>query len=345
MITIRKPLCFSEIGRKDNQEDFLYPAEADTSTRVFVLCDGMGGHDNGEVASRTAATALGDGLKVYAEVDESAFKSALESAYDALDAIDTNSAKKPGTTMTCVCLNADSVLVSHIGDSRIYQIRPSLFDKAAGRSGIVFQTADHSLVNDLLKAGELTEEEARTFPHKNVITRAMQPHLDTRYKADIMRLNDVRSGDYFFMCCDGVLEQLSNEKLGEILADPALSDGDKLAAIKAVCDGLTRDNYSCWLIPIDQVGIDNQADKSNIIRADLEITEPEPIPESETETDAPTQMPSRNFKRRRVIAWLLVAAAVIALMAGAFATYRYFRTATTPAPPQEKVNTAPTLQS
>ena len=345
MITIRKPLYFSEIGRKDNQEDFLYPAEADTSTRVFVLCDGMGGHDNGEVASRTAATALGDGLKAYAEVDESAFKSALESAYDALDAIDTNSAKKPGTTMTCVCLNADSVLVSHIGDSRIYQIRPSLFDKAAGRSGIVFQTADHSLVNDLLKAGELTEEEARTFPHKNVITRAMQPHLDTRYKADIMRLDDVRSGDYFFMCCDGVLEQLSNEKLGEILADPALSDGDKLAAIKAVCDGLTRDNYSCWLIPIDQVNIDNQADTSNIIRADLEITEPEPIPESETETDAPTQMPSRNFKRRRVIAWLLVAAAVIALMAGAFATYRYFRTATTPAPPQEKVNTAPTLQS
>ncbi|MDE6578356.1 MAG: protein phosphatase 2C domain-containing protein, partial [Muribaculaceae bacterium] len=124
MITIRKPLCFSEIGRKGNQEDFLFPISASVNDRIFILCDGMGGHDNGEVASRVAATTLGNFLssrqKVCREVDPAVFEEGLSAAYDALDVIDTNSLKKPGTTMTCLCLNLDNYLMAHIGDSRIY---------------------------------------------------------------------------------------------------------------------------------------------------------------------------------------------------------------------------------
>ena len=74
MIQIRKPLSFTEIGRKDNQEDCLYPAHADENTRVFILCDGMGGHDNGEVASRTAANALGDYLSSCSSIDVPLFE-------------------------------------------------------------------------------------------------------------------------------------------------------------------------------------------------------------------------------------------------------------------------------
>ncbi|MCI9172522.1 PP2C family serine/threonine-protein phosphatase [uncultured Duncaniella sp.] len=275
MITIRKPQFFSEIGRKDNQEDYLYPATADCSTRVFILCDGMGGHDNGEVASRTAANALGKYLDKYTlngdSIDESIFLDALDKAYDALDGIDTQSDKKPGTTMTCLCLNEDNYLVAHIGDSRIYHIRPSLYNAETKRGGILYQSSDHSLVNDLLKAGELSEEEARDFPQKNIITRAMQPHLAKRYKADIYTFDDIMSGDYFFLCCDGVLEQLSNEKLCEILASSNLSDSQKINEIKAVCDGLTKDNYTCWLIPIDKVTHDGKSNRGNgnIIHADF----------------------------------------------------------------------------
>ena len=277
MIRIRKPLSFTEIGRKDNQEDCLYPSDVDDKTRVFILCDGMGGHDNGEVASMTAANALGGYLSSCSAIDIPVFETGLAKAYDALDNIDTNSMKKPGTTMTCLCLNDDNYLVAHIGDSRIYHIRPSLFNAETRRGGILYQSSDHSLVNDLLKAGELTEEEARDFSQKNVITRAMQPHLAKRYKADAYLFDDIQGGDYFFICCDGVLEQLSNEALCGILADSSLDDSQKLSAIKTICDGKTRDNYTCWLIPVEEARIQNDSTVSNVIQAEEECMEVTPM--------------------------------------------------------------------
>lgn len=276
MITIRKPLCFSEIGEKDNQEDYLFPSNVNKSTRVFILCDGMGGHDNGEVASRTAAEALGEYLTSCNKIDSDIFKVGLSKAYDALDSIDTSTDRKPGTTMTALCINEYSYVAAHIGDSRIYHIRPSLYNKDKGMSGLVYQSYDHSLVNDLLKAGELTQEEARNFPQKNIITRAMQPHLAKRYMADIIESDDIKSGDYFFLCCDGILEQLTNETLCEIIADQNLDDRKKLAIIKNICDGKTKDNHTCWLISIDKVETNKSiSDKTDeiVLKADLENQE------------------------------------------------------------------------
>lgn len=257
MIKIKQPFCFSEIGRKDNQEDSLFPLKASTDTRVFVLCDGMGGHARGEVASRTVADALGEFLTSQIEsgneITPELFNEGLSLAYKALDAIDGDDALKPGTTMTCLCINKNNCLVAHIGDSRIYLVRPSLYKVKGANYGIIFQTEDHSLVNQLLKVGEITPEEAANFPQRNVITRAMQPHLENPFKADIFIVNDVRRGDYFFMCTDGVLEQISNRHLGAILANNILDDTSKFSTIKTVCDGKTHDNYSCWLIPVADV--------------------------------------------------------------------------------------------
>lgn len=263
-ITIGQPLAFSEIGKKDNQEDFLYPnpTGVTTSQRVFILCDGMGGHEHGEVASQTVAESMGEYLckENKAVVTPEDFNKALSYAYDCLDQKDTDDrGKKMGTTMTCVVLHDAGVLVAHIGDSRVYHISP--------KTGVRHVTSDHSLVNDLLKAGELTEEEAKNYPHKNIITRAMQPNQERRSKAEITLITDVESGDYLFMCCDGVLEQLTNERLCEILADPKLNDTDKLAAIKAECDGKTRDNYTCWLIPIDKA----EKDQTGVPKADDDV--------------------------------------------------------------------------
>lgn len=259
-ITIRRPLWFTEIGSKDNQEDFLWPSPAKVNERqrVFILCDGMGGQDSGEIASETAATSIGVYLTSHRPKDgyitEELLNDALSYAYDELDKKDNpSSQRKMGTTMACVILHRGGVLAAHIGDSRIYHIRPSLANTENGLSGIIYQSADHSLVNDLIRAGELTEEEAKTFSQKNVITRAMQPHLERRYKAEVYNIDDVQQGDFFFICCDGVLEQLSNEKLGSIISEESFGDEDKAAAIKSVCDGKTKDNYSCWLIPIDEV--------------------------------------------------------------------------------------------
>jgi len=259
-IKIRKPQWFTEIGRKDNQEDYLWPQPDQVSDqcRVFLMCDGVGGQDSGEIASQTAATAIGTYITQHMAQDavftEDDFKAALAHGYAELDKVDTGAAKKMGTTMTCLVLHKGGALVAHIGDSRIYHVRPSLAKD--GLSGIIYQTTDHSLVNDLLRAGEITEEEAVNFPQKNVITRAMQPNLERPYRADIYKISDVQSGDFFFLCCDGVLEQLTNEKLGLILSDSTTTDEEKIASIKAVCNGCTRDNYTCWLIPIDSCKVE-----------------------------------------------------------------------------------------
>lgn len=270
-ITIKQPLSFSEIGRKDNQEDFLWPLPnaVTVDDRVFLMCDGMGGHDNGELASKTAATALGKYLTSHPSpngiVTKAMFEQALAYGYDELDKVDNGAVKKMGTTMTCLVLHRGGALVAHIGDSRVYHIRPSLADEH-GRSGIIYQSADHSLVNDLLRSGEITEEEAADFPQKNVITRAMQPHLERRYKADILNIDDVQAGDYFFLCCDGVLEQLTNDTLGNILKNQTLDDNAKINAIKKVCDGKTHDNYTCWLIPV----LDVQKEETDVAQDDEE---------------------------------------------------------------------------
>lgn len=294
-INIRKPLFFSEIGRKDNQEDFLWPAQesATRENRVFLMCDGVGGQDSGEVASETAATALGTFLaKCKPEdviVTKAMFEEALAYGYDELDKVDTGAARKMGTTMTCLVLHQGGALVAHIGDSRIYHIRPSLADEN-GRSGIIYQSADHSLVNDLLRAGEITEEEAVNFPQKNVITRAMQPHLERRYRADIFNIDDLQAGDYFFLCSDGVLEQLTNDMLGAILSDTSLDDNGKLQAIRNVCNNKTRDNYTCWLIPIDSVeGVAMGEAEDEVVAVAVES---EPVKEKGVvKADTPTAMP------------------------------------------------------
>lgn len=258
-IRINRPLAFSEIGRKDNQEDFTYPliGNLSESDRLFVLCDGMGGHESGEVASQTVCEAIGSYFKHNERAEgisvKDYFSAALDYAYDCIDEKDTGGERKMGTTMTCVCFHSSGVLVAHIGDSRIYQIRPSLYDSKSGRLGIVYQSEDHSLVNDLLKIGEITPEEAENFPRKNVITRAIQPNQERRAKADVYSFDDVKAGDYFFMCSDGVLEQLTNVRLAEILANAGFSDSEKISHIKVVCDGRTKDNYTCILIPVTEV--------------------------------------------------------------------------------------------
>lgn len=262
---IQSAHSFSEIGRKDNQEDRVYPIPSSVGPdqHYFILCDGMGGHSHGEVASETVSRAFGHYFDTH-PVDvatEAYFKEALEYAYAQLDAVDDGAEKKMGTTLTCLFFNPDGYLAAHIGDSRIYQFR---------HGEIVFRTEDHSLANDLIKAGELTPEEAVNFPRKNVITRAMQPN-SRRCKADIHISNDIQPGDCFFMCCDGVLERADEETLVRVMSSNA-SPEKKISAIKSECDKGTKDNYTSWLISVgaeSAVTSESSKKKSQALHAGL----------------------------------------------------------------------------
>lgn len=253
-IAIREPLGYSQIGRKDQQEDAVWPAFADVSANnlCFVLCDGVGGSEHGEVASQTSSKVIGEYLTAVAKsrpvVTESDVDAAVNLAYDELEKIDIGSSEggsvSMATTLTCVCLHEDGILAAHMGDSRIYQIRPGM--------GLMYQSSDHSLVNALLQAGELTIEEAKAFPRKNVITKAIQPHSNKRFNAEVHQLTDIKAGDYLFLCCDGVVEQLTNERLVEILS-MSCSDAEKIHLLEEESTGRTKDNYTAYLIPIDSV--------------------------------------------------------------------------------------------
>lgn len=250
IIRIGQPQAFTEQGLKDQQEDRLFPpiSRLTPDNRCFVLCDGMGGHEQGEVAAEIVSKTLYDSLTSTLPKDNvltvNWFNKSLKAAYNELDKMNYHTERRPGTTLTCTILGANGILAAHIGDSRIYLVRPG--------QGIIYRSKDHSLVNQLIDAGELTEEEAVNFPRKNVITRAMQPGLERQYAADVHILTDVKAGDYLFMCCDGILEQLSDDRLAEIIsADTDAST--KLNDIYTTCFGKTRDNFTCYLIPITEV--------------------------------------------------------------------------------------------
>ena len=250
-----KAYNLQELGQRTNQEDSLFPAlgRSTSDDRLFVLCDGMGGHEKGEVASATVCATLSrvilSAWHPGEVLSDELFLQALSAAYDALDAKDNGEERKMGTTLTFLCLHAGGATVAHIGDSRIYQLRPASKNSPAR---IVFRTQDHSLVNDLVKIGEITEEEAKHHPQKNVITRAMQPCQEHRAKADIAHLTDILPGDYFYMCSDGMLEEASDENILNIITKPNATDEQKLEMLRNVTEE-NKDNHTAHLIHIDGV--------------------------------------------------------------------------------------------
>ena len=250
-----KAYNLQELGQRTNQEDSLFPAlgRSTSDDRLFVLCDGMGGHEKGEVASATVCATLSrvilSAWHPGEVLSDELFLQALSAAYDALDAKDNGEERNMGTTLTFLCLHAGGATVAHIGDSRIYQLRPASKNSPAR---IVFRTQDHSLVNDLVKIGEITEEEAKHHPQKNVITRAMQPCQEHRAKADIAHLTDILPGDYFYMCSDGMLEEASDENILNIITKPNATDEQKLEMLRNVTEE-NKDNHTAHLIHIDGV--------------------------------------------------------------------------------------------
>lgn len=260
---------FLELGQRANQEDAIYPplGGIPASERTFVVCDGMGGHDAGEVASQTVCQVLAEAVKKNFPdqkfvFSKEAFQKALAETYDALDVKDTGAEKKMGTTMTFLKLHAGGCMIAHIGDSRVYHIRPG---KSVEDTEILFQTKDHSLVNDLIKIGELTPEEAKHSKQKNVITRAMQPNMERRSRADIYESEDVRKGDYFLLCTDGVLEQMEDENIKFIFSE---KNGNIDRKREMLIDVTTenRDNHSAILVHILNVVPDETQDvESNML--------------------------------------------------------------------------------
>jgi len=202
--------------RKENQDNYLIlPRQM-----VYAVADGMGGHAGGREASEITVGALRHALEQTEEIREEDVEAALAAA-DALiqEEADKNHWEGMGTTLVLAFLSGGQWKVAHIGDSRAYVITPEV---------IYTLTKDHSLVEELLARGSITEEEAMVHPHRHVLTRALGVNSDpipewSRIEAE--------GAAYLLLCTDGLYNLVEAGRIKDIVLSPALTLDDKAVGL------------------------------------------------------------------------------------------------------------------
>ena len=244
----------TDVGRKrDHNEDSVH---LPTQTRLAIVADGMGGHAHGEVASALAVDTMVDYygrtadmqpltwpykvdrdlrgdinrmttgvLLANLEVHERASKDA--------------NCKGMGTTLVATYFLDDTVVVGHVGDSRVYRYRDGSMTQI---------TEDHSLINDYIKMKRVTAEEAETWPHKNVIVRALG--MKDSVQVDIIT-EQPKIGDCYLLCSDGLTDMLSNDQIAHIMTSTPDLDKTVEMLIAGANENGGVDNISVVLARIE----------------------------------------------------------------------------------------------
>lgn len=337
-IKIYQPLAIHELGKRANQEDGIYPIEgkATENDRLFLLCDGMGGHEHGEVASQSICKSLSSFLLQHAVASEGLedklLSDALAYAYEELDKLAVaGDTRQMGTTLTLLYFHSNGCTAAHIGDSRIYHLRPSSHT-------ILYKSRDHSLVYDLYQAGELTYEKMKTFPQKNVITRAMIAGDRNHPKPDVIHISDIQPGDYFYICSDGMLEQMEDEELLDVFSANVSDEEKRQMLISEASDN--KDNHSAYIVHIKEVSHD-EADVSLVneeptakcnalnIKPDVEEVSASPDVEVVKPAGTPPPVPDsvivemENRQKRKKLLFVAFMAIVVLAVVGMFG-YGYY---------------------
>ena len=192
----------SDTGRKRRRNEDNYVV----APPLFAVADGMGGAQAGEVASQLAASALeagdSDGLDGTKRID-SLIQEANRQIFDRASTDPTASGM--GTTMTVAVVEGMTVAIGHVGDSRAYLVRDEQMEQL---------TEDHSLVNELLKSGKLSPDEADSHPQRSVITRAVGTDPDVDVDSFTI---DAEVGDVFLICSDGLTDMVDDEVIRSVL--------------------------------------------------------------------------------------------------------------------------------
>ena len=209
-----KVVSATNVGNyRKNNEDSYYVNE---SKNLYVLADGMGGHLAGERASKMATEIIGQDFAKDREIKsiDDAIEILSSSIRDANKKIFESSQENEdyrgmGTTLSSGLILGDVLIYSNIGDSRIYRIN----------EGMEQITQDDSFVNYLIEIGEITEEEAKNHPKKNVLTKAMGTTSDIEV---IVNTLDIKDKDVFLFCSDGLTNMVSDEEIFKIVKELSL---------------------------------------------------------------------------------------------------------------------------
>ncbi len=247
--------------RKNIQDSYGYNAY------LFVVADGMGGHLGGEVASDLAVKTVINVFESSGKLKRKKIKRNQSGLLDAVEqanhqiiqtATEDSSLKGMGTTLCAVMLGVQenenpAFVIANIGDSRVYQF---------SNENLKQTTEDHSLVADLVRAGELTTQEAARHPQRNVLTRALG--IDAASKTDIYELA-INDGDKYLLCSDGLFNELSEVRITEILtevSDPQIAS--EMLVNEAVEAG-GHDNVTAMVLTVQSTFINkNELTKTKL---------------------------------------------------------------------------------
>ena len=247
--------AFSDRGRirAINEDAFGYCANAG----LFVVCDGMGGAAAGEIASRVAVDTMieklcgplrpagagaeaggppsnnGNGVQKR-ELLREAVSDANRLVYTRAE--DDAQLQGMGTTLVALLAGDGKAWITHVGDSRCYRFRGGALEQ---------WTEDHSLVDEQVRLGQLTREEAEKSPLRNVITRAVGSQRSVTAEMDEV---EVESGDLFLLCSDGLTRELKDAQIERLLREPGDLDSTCKRLVDAANEAGGRDNVTCMLI-------------------------------------------------------------------------------------------------
>ena len=237
-----KTFSITDIGRKRKlNQDFVYSSEQPVGNlaNLFLVADGMGGHNAGDYASRVAVETIVEKAAASSETEPARI---LEEAIQAANALVRMRAARfswlegMGTTVVAAAFEGNSLWVANVGDSRLY---------VANDKGIRQITRDHSWVEEMVRRGEIDRETARNHANKNIITRAVGAEDTVNVDFFTVRLEE---GDEILMCTDGLTNMLEDEEIRMILEGARDIVEKAQALVKAANEHGGRDNISVILI-------------------------------------------------------------------------------------------------
>jgi protein phosphatase len=245
--------------RQQNEDSFL------AEETLFVVADGMGGHNAGEVASALAVTTLKAGARLGIDTTED-FRELVQQANSAIytASLDDSTQSGMGTTVTALSIvegEEPRVLVANVGDSRAYLWRSGALSRLS---------VDHSYVQELVNEGIITPEAARVHPRRNIVTRALG--IDRSVMVDVFT-HFVRTGDRIVLCSDGLVDEVADVEIARVLGQHTDPQETAEALVMVANTNGGRDNTTVIVVDVlDDVS--------------------EPIASSAPDNTAPMQSPS-----------------------------------------------------
>jgi protein phosphatase len=283
---------------------------------VFVVADGMGGAQAGEVASRIAIETFEQGLPGSGTPEDRLAELVRDANQRIYDRSRTDRGRAGmGTTLTAAYLTDGKLAIAHVGDSRAYLLRESALTRL---------TQDHSLVDELVRQGKLTEAQAAEHPQRSIITRALGP--EPQVEVDTFTY-PMQAGDVVLLCSDGLTSMVSEERVAELLNAASTLEEAADRLIDEANDAGGRDNITVVLCRLEDAPVEASADQPTTIadrreagapagRAAVAVA-PSPAAASARLSPRPERTPVSAHKRRRVskpLAALLAVVIVLCLL-------------------------------